>query len=152
MQTVPIQIPLEVALYFVQQLPPTYQKAIFEWLLTANQQNKNNSQLIDNQINKNNKEENILSFEIWNSEFDNQNLDEFLPEYGMTLLEFRKKQFSDETDETTQMNEEQFSFFLKNEWKSQRTNTEKLKSLEQFKGGLANYQDITTTKTEWYEQ
>lgn len=119
MQTVPIQIPLEVALYFVQQLPPTYQQAIFEWLVVANQQNKNNLQLIDNQVIKNNKEENILSFEAWNSEFDNQNLDEFLPEYGMTLLEFRKKQFADETDETTQMNEEQFSFFLKNEWKSQ---------------------------------
>jgi hypothetical protein len=30
--------------------------------------------------------------------------------------------------------------------------SQKLNSLEQFKGGLANYQDITTTKTEWYEQ
>jgi hypothetical protein len=112
MQTVPIQIPLEVALYFVQQLPPTYQQAIFEWLAIANQQNKNNSQLIDNQ-------ENTLTFEEWNREFDNQNLEEFLPEYNMTLLEFRKKQFADEIDETTQMNEEQFSFFLKNAWKSQ---------------------------------
>jgi hypothetical protein len=35
---------------------------------------------------------------------------------------------------------------------STKTQEGKLKSLEQFKGGLANYQDITTTKTEWYEQ
>jgi hypothetical protein len=37
-----------------------------------------------------------------------------------------------------------------NEYTQSKTSTEKLKSLEQFKGGLANYQDITTTKTEWY--
>ncbi len=39
-----------------------------------------------------------------------------------------------------------------NEYTQPKTSTEKLKSLEQFKGGLANYQDITTTKTEWYKQ
>jgi hypothetical protein len=33
--TTPISLPLEVALYFVQQLPPDYQKAIFEWLLSS---------------------------------------------------------------------------------------------------------------------
>ena len=118
MQTAPIQVPLDVALYFVQQLPPIYQEAIFEWLMLAHKQRQNtvteNIQVIDN-------EEYNLTFEAWNSEFDNQNLAEFLPEYGMTLLEFRKQQFADETDETgkTTMNEKEFSFFLKNSWKSQ---------------------------------
>ena len=28
-----VKLPLEVALYFVQQLPPFYQQNIFEWLL-----------------------------------------------------------------------------------------------------------------------
>jgi hypothetical protein len=115
MQPLPIQVPLDVALYFVQQLPPTYQEAILEWLMLAHEQRQNtvieNIQVIDNQ-------EDNLTFEAWNSEFDNQNLAEFLPEYGMTLLEFRKQQFADETGKTT-MNEKEFSFFLKNSWKSQ---------------------------------
>jgi hypothetical protein len=53
MQTAPIEIPLDVALYFVQQLPPTYQEAIFEWLMLAHQQRQNtitkNIQTIANQ-------------------------------------------------------------------------------------------------------
>ncbi len=28
-----VELPMEVALYFVQQLPPSYQQNIFEWLL-----------------------------------------------------------------------------------------------------------------------
>jgi hypothetical protein len=53
MQTAPIQVPLDVALYFVQQLPPTYQEAIFEWLMLAHEQRQNtiteNIQVVDNQ-------------------------------------------------------------------------------------------------------
>ncbi len=33
--TTPISLPVEVVLYFVQQLPPDYQKAILEWLLST---------------------------------------------------------------------------------------------------------------------
>jgi hypothetical protein len=37
-----VQLPLDVALYFVQQLPSDYQKAILEWLLATYHQ-KNTS-------------------------------------------------------------------------------------------------------------
>ena len=54
MQTAPIQVPLDVALYFVQQLPPTYQEAIFEWLMLTHKQRQNtvteNIQTIDNEV------------------------------------------------------------------------------------------------------
>jgi hypothetical protein len=46
MQTVPIQLPLDVALYFVQQLPPNYQEAIFEWLVVS----RKPAETTDNQV------------------------------------------------------------------------------------------------------
>ncbi len=53
MQTAPMQVPLDVALYFVQQLPPTYQEAIFEWLRLAHEQRQHTTtesiEVIDNQ-------------------------------------------------------------------------------------------------------
>ncbi len=60
-----------------------------------------------------------LTFEQWNSEFDNQNLQEYLPEYEMTLLEFRQKQWEDEQDTAGQMNEQEFKTWLKTAWTSQ---------------------------------
>lgn len=39
-----------------------------------------------------------ISFEEWNKQFiDNRSLDEFLPEFGMTLGEFRRKIFEAES-------------------------------------------------------
>ena len=41
----------------------------------------------------------IISFEEWNKQFaDNENLDDFIPEYGTTLGEFRKAIYEAETD------------------------------------------------------
>jgi hypothetical protein len=60
-----------------------------------------------------------LSFEQWNSEFENQNLQEYLPDYEMTLLEFRKKQWEDEQDTNGQMNEQEFKTWLKTAWTGQ---------------------------------
>ena len=41
-----------------------------------------------------------ISFEEWNKQFtNNKNLDEFIPEYGTTLQEFRQKIYETEIDE-----------------------------------------------------
>lgn len=47
-----------------------------------------------------------LTFEEWNNQFtDNKDLDEFLPEYGMTLRKFRQKIYDTEIDESISMKE-----------------------------------------------
>ncbi len=48
----------------------------------------------------------FLSFEEWNKQFsDNQSLDDFIPEYGSTLREFRQKIYEAEKGEEMSMQE-----------------------------------------------
>ena len=47
-----------------------------------------------------------INFEEWNKQFtDNQNLDDFIPEYGTTLREFRKGIYDAETGSTKSLGE-----------------------------------------------
>ena len=47
------------------------------------------------------------SFEQWNKQFtDNQSLDDFIPEYGMTLREFRKDIYDAEMSDYNMTTEE----------------------------------------------
>ena len=55
-----------------------------------------------------------ISFEEWNKQFaDNQNLNEFIPEYGTTLKEFRKGIYGAETNEEGAMTLDEFLEDLK---------------------------------------
>lgn len=95
-------LPFETLVAWVLQLPANYQERLVSII-----QQTTPRYTIDYQ-----------GFEEWNSEFENQNLDEYLPEYGMTLLEFRKQQWADEMETETQMNEVQFNQWLNQTWKS----------------------------------
>ncbi len=48
----------------------------------------------------------VLSFSEWNKQFDDQDLDAFLPEYGMRLRDFRLKIYNSEKQEG--MSKEEF--------------------------------------------
>ena len=55
-----------------------------------------------------------ISFEEWNEQFtDNQNLNEFIPEYGTTLKEFRKGIYEAELDEEGDMTFEELKESIK---------------------------------------
>jgi len=67
--------------------------------------------LITNFISENNIESgtvsnNVISFNEWNKQFvGKQNLDDFIPEYGMTVGEFRRQIYNAEFGETMSLNE-----------------------------------------------
>ncbi|TAH19521.1 MAG: hypothetical protein EAZ08_08515 [Cytophagales bacterium] len=100
-----VPIDFEQLVSLVMQLPQAYKQKLTSLLID----NNSGFLTIDEP----------LTFEQWNSEFDNQKLQEYLPEYEMTLLEFRKKQWEDEQDTDGQMNEQEFKTWLKTAWKNQ---------------------------------
>jgi len=97
-----LPIEFEQLVKLILQLPTEYQERLVD-ILSKNSQ----------------KDPKKISFQEWNGEFENQNLDEYLPEYGMTLLEFRQQQYADEMDTTSQMNEIEFNNWINQTWKSQ---------------------------------
>ncbi len=65
-------------------------------------------------LNENAEDTETLSFNKWNEQFtDNRNLTEFIPEYGTTLKEFRKKIYEAETNEEGDMSLDEFLEDLK---------------------------------------
>jgi hypothetical protein len=98
-----LPISFETLIALILSLPAEYQQRLLAILMQPLKENRLDYQL----------------FEEWNSEFDNQNMDEYLPEYGMTLLAFRRQQWADEMDISTQMNETEFNHWLETTWKSQ---------------------------------
>lgn len=100
-----IPIDFEQLVSLVMQLPQAYKQKLTSLLID------NNSEFLTI--------DEPQTFEQWNSEFNNQNLQEYLPEYEMTLLDFRKKQWEDEQDTDGQMNEQEFKNWLKTAWKNQ---------------------------------
>ena len=68
-------------------------------------------------LDENKSEKNIESFEKWNEQFtDDRNLNEFIPEYQMTLEDFRRQIYESETGETIPLSE--FQKKLKNLYKT----------------------------------
>ncbi len=82
-------------------------KIVEEILAVNNKELLNELQyFITKSVSKYKKEnENELSFEQWNEQFiDDLNLDDFVPEYGTTLREFRKGIYEAEMSETIPVN------------------------------------------------
>ncbi len=83
---------------------------IFEQILSINdkKQLKNIEDFITNYLTEieNSEIEKSITFEEWNKQFaDNQNLNEVIPEYGITLKAYRQKIFEAEIGETIDENE-----------------------------------------------
>jgi CRISPR/Cas system CMR-associated protein Cmr5 small subunit len=83
---------------------------IFEQILSINdkKQLKNIEDFITNYLAEieNSEIEKSITFEEWNKQFaDNQNLNEVIPEYGITLKAYRQKIFEAEIGETIDENE-----------------------------------------------
>jgi CRISPR/Cas system CMR-associated protein Cmr5 small subunit len=83
---------------------------IFEQILSINdkKQLKNIEDFITNYLTEieNSEIEKSITFEEWNKQFaDNQNLNEVIPEYGITLKAYRQKIFEAEIGETKPIEE-----------------------------------------------
>jgi len=97
---------------------------IFENILAVNDKDKllELQYIIKNFISENGivytkrKKSKTISFEEWNKQFiDNRDLDEYIPEYGMTLGDFRRQIYKAEFGKSMSLNE--FENKVK-EWKN----------------------------------
>jgi cytoplasmic iron level regulating protein YaaA (DUF328/UPF0246 family) len=105
---------------------------IFENILAINNENLLNDLQIYitkqiseyKKVKKTESKNETISFEKWNEQFtDDRNLDDFIPEYGMTLREFRQDIYNAETGNGMTINE--FENRVK-QWKNKKKVTELL--------------------------